>query len=70
MSRSNRTRRSAKDIIIESTNDILSRPTSVENDAKLDLIQTIASKMGWVDLFNKINFRHRAKIQKAHWYQD
>lgn len=68
--RVDRNRRSAKQTIEELANEVLKRPESPENNSKLDLLETIASRMSWIDLFNRIKFRHRAAIQKAHWYQD
>ena len=54
-------RRSAKMTIYEITGELLARPESPENNTKLALIQTIASKVGWMDLFNKIQYRSRAR---------
>lgn len=66
-----RDRKSAKKEIMAMADEILRRPPCQFNDAKLDLIATIASRMGWFDLFNRITYRHREPvIQKAHWYQD
>ncbi len=66
-----RSRRSAKKTIEDMTNEILKRPPGVERDAKLNLIETIASQMSWIDLVNRIKYRNRGvAIQRAHWYQD
>lgn len=43
------------------TKELLSRPECAETKAKLDLIQTICSRMSWMDLFNRIQFRHRTR---------
>lgn len=66
-----RTRRSAKQVLEDLTEEILRRPKCDQNDAKLDLIESIASRMSWTNLFMKIkNRRKEPVIQKAHWYQD
>lgn len=57
--RGDRNRRSAKDVIYQMAAEIMARPKSMENDAKLTLIETIASRMSWMDLFNKIRYRSR-----------
>ena len=67
--RLDRQRRSAKTVLEDMTNEILRRPDCEENRVKLDLLETVAGRMGWNDLFNRIKFRNRG-IQKAHWYQD
>ncbi len=56
-----RSRRSAKQVIEDMTKELLSRPECAETKAKLDLIQTICSRMSWMDLFNRIQFRHRTR---------
>ena len=68
--RVDRNRRSAKQTIEELVTEIIKRPDCDEKKNKLDLLQTIFSRMSWTDLFNKIQFRHRDNIQKAHWYVD
>ncbi len=67
--RIDRTRRSAKQTVEEMANDLMRRPECAETKAKLDLIQTICSRMSWMDLFNRIQFRHRTQ---QHWmpYKD
>lgn len=68
--RVDRNRRSAKQTIEDMANEFLRRPQCQENDIKLDVLEVLASRMSWTDLFNKIKFRKRESIQKAHWYQD
>jgi len=66
-----RTRRSAKQVIEDLTEEILRRPKCDQNSAKLDLIESIAIRMSWTNLFMKIkNHRKESVIQKDHWYQD
>lgn len=69
--RVDRTRRSAKQTITALAEEILRRPASDDRKAKLDLLSTIASRIGWNELFDKIRYHQREPvIQKAHWYQD
>lgn len=56
-----RSRRSAKQVIQELTGELLNRPKSLETDAKLILIETIASRMSWMDIFNRIRYRNRTQ---------
>lgn len=65
MNRVDRNRRSAKDVIYAMAAEIMARPKSMENDAKLTLIETIASRMSWMDLFNKIRYRSRNEFQTS-----
>ena len=67
--RVDRNRRSAKQTVEEMAVELMRRPECHDNNQKLDLLETLASRMSWTDLFNKIKFRNRG-IQKAHWYQD
>lgn len=67
--RVDRNRRSAKEVIHELAREIMQRPKTMENDAKLTVIETIASRMSWMDLFNKIRYRSRndfSTMSKAH----
>lgn len=61
-----RERRSAKEVVSNYANELLARPDSPDNEAKLLVIETIASRMSWVDLFNKIRYREKVK---PHWTQ-
>lgn len=65
-----RSRRSAKQVIQELTGELLTRPSSPENEAKLVLIETIASRMSWLDIFNRIRFRKRYQEQVWMPYKD
>lgn len=53
-------RRSAKQVIEASADRVLARSTEPGAQYKLDLLATIASTMGWMDLFNKIQSRNSA----------
>lgn len=58
-------RRSAKETVHDLANEIMARPASPDNDQKLAVLETIASRMSWMDLFNRIRYRHRAV--RPHW---
>lgn len=57
-----RERRSAKDIIICYANELLTRSDSEEKRTKLMVLQTIAYRMGWNDLYEKLRFRKKEII--------
>ena len=59
-------RRSAKETVHDLANEIMARPPSPDNDQKLAVLETIASRMSWMDLFNKIRYRER---QRRDWTQ-
>ena len=66
-----RSRRSAKQVITDMAEEILRRPSCDENKIKLNLIETIANRMGWSEIVVKLKYAQRdANIQRAHWYQD
>lgn len=52
-------RRSAKQVITDLVAEIMARPSSPDNDLKLTILETVASRMSWMDLFNKIRYRNR-----------
>jgi len=60
----NRSRRSAKSIVQDLTDSMLQRTGDEHVNIKLDVLQTIASRMGWNDLFEKIKNRHRFQAPK------
>lgn len=66
--RVDRSRRSAKATIEQYANELMSRRGDMERDAKLLALETIASRMGWVDLFNRIKYRQKAEPIE-HWWQ-
>lgn len=59
--RVDRTRRSAKGTITELAESMLKRTNDSNVNVKLDVLQTIASRMSWNDLFEKL--RNRSKYQ-------
>ena len=56
--RVDRTRRSAKGTVTEMAESMLKRTNDEHVNVKLDLLQTIAARMNWNDLFEKIKNRH------------
>lgn len=75
--RVDRTRRSAKGTVTEMAESMLKRTNDEHVNVKLDVLQTIAARMSWNDLFEKIkNQRWKAKDQvssddepKQQWWQ-
>ena len=65
-------RRSAKTVIEDTVSILMSRPPSEDKDSKLAILHSIAIKMSWNKLANKIRFSKREPTvtQKAHWYQE
>jgi hypothetical protein len=61
MDAAERRRRSAKTVIQDLTSELLARTADPHRDAKLDCIESIAHRMGWNDLWNRIRFRERPK---------
>lgn len=57
--RVDRTRRSAKGTVAEMAESMLKRTNDPDVNAKLDVLQTIAARMSWNDLFEKLKNRHR-----------
>jgi len=54
-----RIRRSAKDVIVTLTNELLTRTNDKDAPIKLLTIETIAYRMGWNDLYDRLRFRNR-----------
>lgn len=54
-----RERRSAKDIINTFANELLNRTNDPDAAVKLLTIETIAYRMGWNDLYDRLRFRNR-----------
>lgn len=52
-------RRSAKGVIVGYANELLSRINDKDVQIKLLTIETIAFKMGWNDLYDRLRFRGR-----------
>lgn len=57
--RVDRTRRSAKGTVTEMAESMLKRTNDEHINVKLDVLQTIAARMSWNDLFEKIKNRHK-----------
>lgn len=65
-----RERRSAKEVIHDLANEILARTTDADRKAKLIVLETIAMRMGWNDLYNKLRFKsgiHHETIEEKWW---
>lgn len=54
-----RERRSAKEIVHDYANELLARGNDKDQAAKLLAVETIAFRMGWNDLYNRLRFRQR-----------
>lgn len=65
-----RHRKSARQITFDLANELLAKNESsnldIEVNAKLSVIESIAYRMGWTELYNKIKFRDR----KNPWWVD
>ena len=54
-----RERRSAKDVIVNYANELLGRTNDKDAAIKLLTIETIAFRMSWNDLYDRLRFRNR-----------
>lgn len=54
-----RERRSAKAVITQFANELLERTNDKDAPVKLLTIETIAFRMGWNDLYDRLRFRSR-----------
>lgn len=54
-----RERRSAKEIVHDYANELLGRGNDKDAPAKLLAIETIAFRMGWNDLYERLRFRQK-----------
>lgn len=54
-----RERRSAKAVINDFANELINRSTDKDAPIKLLTIETIAYRMGWNDLYDRLRFRGR-----------
>lgn len=72
--RVDRERRSAKKITEQYAQELLARRTDPEARTKLIVIETIAFRMGWNDLYNLLRFRsglhHEERKTAGYWWQD
>lgn len=63
-------RKSAKGTIAEYADELINRPHDPEAPQKLMAIQTIALRMGWTELYNKLRFRehgHQGDPNEKWW---
>ncbi len=51
-----RQRRSAKDVMTQYFNELKARPYDPETMIKIKVVETIASRMGWVRMFEEAKF--------------
>lgn len=69
-----RGRRSAKQTISDFADELLKRPNCEETQAKLLALQTVALRMSWTDLYNRLRYRYKAPSEieeetKEKWWQ-
>lgn len=61
--RSNRSRKSAKQVITQYCNELLVRPNDPHREQKLIAIEHIAFKMNWKDLYEHLRFKKNLPIK-------
>lgn len=61
-------RKSAKDVCENLANDLLRRPASPDVKAQLLALETIAYRMNWFKLYDRLRFRERPQQQP--WWLD
>jgi len=59
-----RERRSAKAVISNYANELLSRTGDKDVAIRLTTVEAIALRMGWNDLYNRLRFRDRNVLQE------
>lgn len=59
-----RERRSAKAVISNYANELLSRTNDKAVAIRLTTVEAIALRMGWNDLYNRLRFRERNVLQE------
>lgn len=70
-----RDRRSAKAVINQFASELLNRHGDKDAEIKLLTIETIALKMGWNDLYDRLRFRKKVQAEREdgprrQWWQD
>lgn len=63
--RVDRTRKSAKQVIEDFADELLHRTTDADVPVKLLTLQTIALRMNWTDLYDRLRWRHRHDVAPA-----
>lgn len=61
-----RERRSAKEITTDYANELLNRTPDPSTDAKLLAIETIAYRMSWNELYNRLRYR-KTQSRQPYW---
>ena len=72
MARVDRTRRSAKGTIETLADELLARRSDPDVRAKLVTIETIAYRMGWTQLYEKLRWKsglHQSEPKPEQWWQ-
>lgn len=67
-----RERKSAKEVIHDFATELLNRTSDPDRRAKLVAVETIAMRMGWNDLYNKLRFKsglHQSETAEEKWWQ-
>ena len=70
--RVDRNRRSAKGLISDYANELLLRTKDPGRKEKLLAIETIAFRMNWTDLYEKLRFKsglHQPETTEEKWWQ-
>lgn len=62
-----RERRSAKQVITDYVNELLARNDDNQVTAKLLACETIALRMGWNDLYNRLRWRREKPVNQPWW---
>lgn len=63
-------RKSAKGTVASYAEELLNRSSDPESQTKLMALQTIALRMGWTELYNKLRFRehgHQSDPNEKWW---
>lgn len=72
MSRVDRARRSAKQVIADYAQELLARKSDKDVRHKLVTIETIAFRMNWTDLYERLRFKsglHEPDTAEEKWWQ-
>lgn len=72
MHRVDRTRKSAKGVVKDYADELLKRDHDPDRKAKLLALETIALRMNWTDLYNRLRFKsalHKEETVEEKWFQ-
>lgn len=65
-----RGRRSAKKVVAEYGEELIARRNDPDSEKKIAVLEVVCSRMGWMDLFNKLRYRGQRPDGQKFWWQE